>query len=433
VTIFPSEELIGQIPEVKHLILQRDTAHQEFSSCKTVEERKQQRLYTIKGILECMIFEIKCAFQLFASRPVDPETKMLLLQSPTFLERFRCGTLKQIFDMPIFHSDDYKTFQSLVKLSENNHFDTLTILSQPSATTSETTLTDKICPVLNVITLQVNGTAIQNQQIFQNQELLLRNQERLMNQVMCQQSTVGRTQIIGGNVPFLIPPFNNQNRAMRDSSVLPSPIQIVPNVEDDTLVRGHGRRKNKRAIPEEERLRAEVQSGIPRPALKNSDAWCKTLADFWKMYKNYWEPLENEHGCKWRTDEPVLLEGGTKKTRISNARAAWWSRRKGMYDFLLLAKQYFITKNPGLMESEAELEALKVGEDIFNSVPASCKGHRKIDDINSAFRQALGENNKKGRPRRDDPFAMAFDDVPIDPMVMMTDFMAAREENGADK
>jgi hypothetical protein len=113
--------------------------------------------------------------------------------------------------------------------------------------------------------------------------------------------------------------------------------------------------------------------------------------------KDYWEPLENQHGCKWRTDAPVLLKDGTKKI-ISNARAAWWSHRKGMYDFLLLAKQYFITKNPGWMESEAEMEALKVGEDIFNSVPAFPTCHRKIDDINTAFRQALGENNKKGRP-----------------------------------
>jgi hypothetical protein len=91
-SIFPSEALIGQIPEVQHLILQRDEAVRRFNACLSVKECRGNRFYTIKGTLECMLFEIKCAFQLFASRPLDPETHVLKADGPTFYERFRNGT-----------------------------------------------------------------------------------------------------------------------------------------------------------------------------------------------------------------------------------------------------------------------------------------------------------------------------------------------------
>jgi hypothetical protein len=58
--------------------------------------------------LECMLFEIKCAFQLFlASRPLDPETQVLKADGPTFYERFRNGTLKDVFYLPVFQSTQY--------------------------------------------------------------------------------------------------------------------------------------------------------------------------------------------------------------------------------------------------------------------------------------------------------------------------------------
>jgi hypothetical protein len=357
-----------------------------------------------------MIFEIKCAFQLFASRPVEAETQMLLTESPTFLERFRCGTLKAIFDMAVFQSDEYKRFQSLVEQAENQHFDTQAMLSQPATNGFEMVVRDTVGPVLNAITLQVNGTGIQNQQILHNQELLL-------NYMVGYQATNGRP---GESIASLRIPQNRDRRMSNGPNIGEReviPVQLVPNAEDDTLKGGHHCRKNKRAVSEEDRLRAEEYDGVPRPPLKGSDDHCKTLTDFWRLYKDKWEPLEKEYGCKWRTDAPVLLQNGKKK-RISNGRAAWWSRRKGMYDFVLLRKQFFMAENPGLVESEAEAEALVEGEEIFNAVPASRDGHRKIEDVNHYFREALGHNNQKGRPWKFDPFSSAFGDVEINPSVM---------------
>jgi hypothetical protein len=40
-SIFPSEALIGQIPEVQHLILQRDEAVQRFNACSSVKECRE--------------------------------------------------------------------------------------------------------------------------------------------------------------------------------------------------------------------------------------------------------------------------------------------------------------------------------------------------------------------------------------------------------
>jgi hypothetical protein len=110
------------------------------------------------------------------------------------------------------------------------------------------------------------------------------------------------------------------------------------------------------------------------------------------------------------------------KKKIPNGRAAWWTRRKAMYDFVIHRKHIFMTENPGSTESDAEAKAIREGEEIFNSVPFGRSGHRKIDDINDAFRRALGIKYKKGRPRKRPPnrdrFAAAFDNIPIDPTVM---------------
>jgi hypothetical protein len=109
-SIFPSEALIGQISEVQHLILQRDEAVQRFNACSSVKECRENCFYTIKGTLECMLFEIKCAFQLFASRPLHPETHVLKADGPTFYKRFRNGTLKDVFNLPVFQSSAYDSF-----------------------------------------------------------------------------------------------------------------------------------------------------------------------------------------------------------------------------------------------------------------------------------------------------------------------------------
>jgi hypothetical protein len=79
-----------------------------------------------------MLFEINCAFQLFVSRPLDPETHVLKADGPTFYERFRNGTLKDAFNLPVFQSTEYNSFRTQVYNAEKDHYDMDAILSKPS-------------------------------------------------------------------------------------------------------------------------------------------------------------------------------------------------------------------------------------------------------------------------------------------------------------
>jgi hypothetical protein len=209
----------------------------------------------------------------------------------------------------------------------------------------------------------------------------------------------------------------------------PKPLKPLEPAQNGTLANGGGLRKKRKAVREALRLNAEAPTVVPRPTLTNSDKHCRTLADFWEVYKKKWEPLETEWGHLWRIDAPMEVEGGGIET--SKGRAIWWYRRKGMYDTVLFYKQKFKEEDPGLTDATVEEKALEEADKIFCTVPAGHDGRRKIGDINDAFRQALkslGQNIGRGRPRKkpgrsrmhngrnnpaQDPFGLAFGQVEI--------------------
>jgi hypothetical protein len=98
-----------------------------------------------------MLFEIKCAFQLFASRPLDPETQVLKADGPTFYERFRNGTLKDVFNLPVFESNEYDSFRTQVFNAEKDNYDMDAILSKPSPDALKTAINECLIPAIHVI------------------------------------------------------------------------------------------------------------------------------------------------------------------------------------------------------------------------------------------------------------------------------------------
>jgi hypothetical protein len=154
----------------------------------------------------------------------------------------------------------------------------------------------------------------------------------------------------------------------------PVPLKPLQPAQNGTLVKGGGPRKKKKAVREAVRLNAEEPTDIPRPSLINSDSHCRTLADFWKIYKK-WEPDEMKCGCKWRRDEPLVDEdGGTVK---SGGRSQWWSRRIGMFDTVLFYRNKFKQENPDMTDELAEEKAVEEVEKIFNTVPVARYGASK--------------------------------------------------------
>jgi hypothetical protein len=178
-------------------------------------------------------------------------------------------------------------------------------------------------------------------------------------------------------------------------------LRVAPKPLNPLQAERGSNRKKRKAIPEAERLNAEEQTGIPRPKLTGSDSSCRTLKDYWKIFKNKWEPLELKYGNKWRIDLPCTVADGT--TVLSNSRSQWWSRRKGMYDTVNFLKRKFKDEDSGLTFEAAEKMAVDEAEKIFDTVPVAPDGRKKIDDINKVFRdalEALGQPSQRGRPRK---------------------------------
>jgi hypothetical protein len=212
----------------------------------------------------------------------------------------------------------------------------------------------------------------------------------------------------------------------------PVPLKPLQLAENGTLVKGGGPRKKRKAVREAVRLNAEEPTDIPRPSLINSDSHCRTLADFWKIYKK-WEPDEMKCGCKWRRDEPMVVEnGGTAK---SGGRSQWWSRRKGMFDTVLFYRNKLKQENPDMSDEAAEERAVEEAQKIFDTVPVARNGRPRLGDINDVFRralEALGQPSQRGRPRKNpsgrgrsgrpqknpsrtaDPFGSAFSELQIE-------------------
>jgi hypothetical protein len=92
-------------------------------------------------------------------------------------------------------------------------------------------------------------------------------------------------------------------------------------------------------------------------------------------------------GCKWRRDEPLVVEDGGTET--SGGRSLWWSHRKGTFDTVLFCKNKFNQENPDMADEEAEEMAVEEAEKIFDTLPVAHNGHQRLGDINDVFQRAL--------------------------------------------
>jgi hypothetical protein len=113
------ESILHQVPELVLLLDEHDKIHHHYHDCSCWEECKKLRLYTAKGSIDEVIHEIKCAFQVLAAHPIDPETLLLMVDSPIIFDLYRYGTLKQILDLPVFLSPEFESLKARVRESEN--------------------------------------------------------------------------------------------------------------------------------------------------------------------------------------------------------------------------------------------------------------------------------------------------------------------------
>jgi hypothetical protein len=98
---------------------QRDQIHKAFDACADRKERVSKQLYSAKGSIDSMIHDIKRCIQVFAARPVDPESFVVQVNDPTIREIYGRGSMKKIMNLSMFNSVQYLSFQQRVRAAED--------------------------------------------------------------------------------------------------------------------------------------------------------------------------------------------------------------------------------------------------------------------------------------------------------------------------
>jgi hypothetical protein len=362
---------------VEPLLVQQSEVHGKYYACRSYNERKAGRWCSAKGSIDSMLHDIRRAFQMLASRPICPDTGVLLADQPTFREQFKSGAFHELLTHRVFEGDEWKHFEQLMRTAQDEYFSTEITVSVPIRNEMERILKAHVDGRLTEIARGLHAVLI----------------------------ALGSSNPVNGGVslgrhidgPVVSPP----------SPGLPSLQPSLP-AHEDTLADGVSQRKRRRAIPQqdivrEERERARAQGLKNLPEVPNDQACC-TLEDYWQMYKVNWLPREIESGGDWRRDKQLLpgqRQGG---------KAQWWSQRAPMF---ALMNHYMKVSN--LTEEKALFEANKT----FCSVALSKKSKtRPIKALSVAFRAKLGElgvppsvgrPKKKRRGNNGSAFAAAFE------------------------
>lgn len=358
---FVSDSLIGKIGCFADLLSMYSAVCHSHSACPSQIERKKKRLCTLKRSCESMICEIKCAFVLFCTRPVNPETYILESEAKTFIETYSNGTLRELFQEQVFRSPEFLQLHATIReLEDKMHHHSSQLPDAPLNMVARE-LKDYFAPQMQAIFTEVHAMRMQNQRAAAPLPM---------------ESPAPRQDL----APFAAPP----------------PVLLQPPVPpSQDHLKGSSERRSKRAcICQEEFLRAEAPTTIPRPTLK--DDGVDTLRDNWKLYKNKWLPLEKEHGPAWRVDRPAPSKDGSMVT--TKAKYNWWSKRLPMWEVVQLHIDNFRAAHPGCSEEEAEEAALVSCTDFYEEARKRKPNKNSIfAEFGVKWKSMTGHARRRGR------------------------------------
>ena len=354
------------------LVPELSMAHEElcsrFAQTKTVEERKTERLYTLKGTAGHMLYEI-CQFVLMmATPPVDPVSfKINTNDRASLWTRYRHGPLSHLLSLPAFHSQQFKELQALVeqKLLEDVIFQST--LNQESKNAIEQFISSRIARPLHE--MQRQNMAIMDL-VRQQQEVYTQSQKET-------QRSIKEIREILVNMRSTTSPPSPRNHDQESDEDHPS---VVPPADPGRLRRKQV--KQHQLISEMSQSLAMSGKNLdPQRSMVFMDNHCQGFRDYWKLWKDRWKRLEEETLGGWRKD-----------IGSSRARSSWWTLRSPMFRFV----EHLISKG------DEEEVAIEKAEIIFNSVTGIRKGNKRpIKKIADAFKRelAVAGINLKGRPK----------------------------------
>ncbi len=367
----PLEHMLAH--QVTNLLVPELTEEHEklcrrFNEKKSVEERKKERLYTLRGTAGHMLYEI-CQFVLMmATPPIDPVSyKININDRASLWTRYRHGTLSHLLNLPPFHSQQFKELQVLVekKLVEDVVFQSA--LNQQSRNAMEEFITSKIAQPLHE--MQRQNMALMNL-VRQQQEVYNQSQKETNEAIKDIKQTLLQ---MGTNRN---PPLSTTDRQSNDMSRG----TIITTQTEPVRLRRKQVKQHQLVSEMSQALAVQGRNLNPNCSTVLVDSHCQGFRDYWKLWRERWKKLEEETQGDWRRD-----------IGSSRARSSWWTLRSPMFRFV-----------EHLMKTNVEEEdAVSRAEVIFNSVTGKRKGSKRpIKKIAEAFKRELeiAGISLRGRP-----------------------------------
>jgi hypothetical protein len=358
------------------LMEQQRQVHAEYYACKTQKERLEGRWCSAKASIDSMVHDIRRALQMLASRPVCPDSGMLLDDQPTFRIKFASGELYELFKLDVFLSEEFKAFEAQMKEAQDNYFATAVVVEAPTRNEIDRVIAERVSRPLESL-----GRTM----------LFMRNALDTLHQSMNGGHTLTNGGPSGGPGPQNVSP-----QALAPGLPLLQP--PLP-AESDFLADGVTPRTRCRPRTQQTILQHENAQGSPEVRLRLCDSECTDLASYWRKWITEWRPLEQQQGTEWRNDRQI--PGQKKDTK----RSTWWNERKPIFT---LIEHYLAT---GMREEDA----LNLANFTYCSAPPNkTTGKRAIKVVSAAFKKKLKELGIKrlisGRPKKQNgsAFAAAF-------------------------
>jgi hypothetical protein len=369
-TVIVPDELLQLI--FPALIMTRKNVYARYFACTTHEERKEQRLCTLKGCIDGLILDVTRFLQMAASRFVDPKDPNILQKdSLTIQGHFknaaaRGGAAYRIFNHRVFDSDVYKTFAARVHCAEDEYHALLDLEEPPLGPGQQK---------------QLSKMSRQIDRRFTMLSKQLITQISRVTALVPAQSFIASQSVPASPAPPMIP---TQHTTSSPRHV------VVPEPTSQYRKDGKTKRQRQPQLRQGELLNLEAAQGAAEPGIERKeleDSHCFTFEQHYSLYKTKWKPLEDKHGNAWRAD--IKVNG-----KLKNSRTTWWGYRYPMYIYVESAMN-----RKGWVEQVAIQEATT----IFETVPQGRRsGRRCIKKLNKAFwakLEEMGIENSKGTKR----------------------------------
>ena len=362
------DALLCQFGPIAPLVQRQKEVADLYNSFSTRQEQCRDAVTTAHEVGMNVLEELRNALRMLASRPVS-KTFLAKEDERCIFDQYRsCSTLEPLFAHPAFQHPLWLDLKARVRAAEDAELEA--VLSVPAQ--ARNTPLEPVVTQMHTLFRNFGSTMVQELQ--QTRQLVV--QQGLLNS----QPTAA-----------LVSPTT-------DSVTLPVQ-QIIPAVETQPE-RPTGKRQ-RRNISNEAVRRAEFpergHESVPRVLLPNKDRLFNSARQYWRMWKEEFEPLELKYGNAWRKDRPYLVQkpDGKRVLRKPNTKCTWWNERHFIWDCI---SHYIDTQ--GMTEEDAVAKA----EVLYDSCRRD-NGKKKplLRDLHRVFSaEALSLGIRKvGRPRVD--------------------------------